>query len=114
MKKLVIVIMLFTALFGTIANANDQKERMYLRQLLNQLNAMKPLIIAASKEQPKTNRIAFHYMSYRDSHGKIHNGLIDDINRIEQEIRAKLYHLPPEPHSIPSIKGDYINYHRAK
>lgn len=96
-------------LMSMTVNASEEKERLYLLQLLNQLNAIKPLIVSASKEQPKMNRIQFTYMPYHDIHGKTHNGLIDDINSVEQKIRSRLSKLSVEPHLIPAVKDDYIS-----
>jgi RAQPRD family integrative conjugative element protein len=92
------------------AIAGEAEERIYLTQIINQLHAIKPLIVAASKEQPKKNRIQFHYTSYRDLNGKQHNGLLDDINEIENGIKEKLEKIPSAPHTFQPIKGDYINH----
>lgn len=101
---LLLIIWVFTC---NGAFAGEENERIYLIQILNQLHAIKPLIVAAAKEQPKTNRIKFHYTRYRDMNG-IHNGLLDDINAIEMGIKEKLHQLPHSPHFVESIKGDYI------
>jgi RAQPRD family integrative conjugative element protein len=107
-KTIIFCASILMVLMSIVANANEEKERMYLIQLLNQLNAMKPLIIAASKEQPRMNRTKFHYMSYSDIHGKKQDGLADDINQIEQKIRVKLYQIPAEPRDVPAINDDYL------
>jgi len=91
--------------------ASTEQEKIYLTQILNQLNAMKPLIVAAAYEQPKTNRIQFHYTSYKDATGKSHNGLLNDVNEIENGIQEKLNHIPEEPHILLPLKGDYIEHH---
>lgn len=114
MKKYSILITILITFFNTSAFANEEKERAYLFQLLNQLEAMKPLVISVSKEQSKTTRRPFNYMGYCDSHGKFHNGLINSINQIEQEIHTELYHLTVEPHKLPAIKDDYLVHERAK
>jgi RAQPRD family integrative conjugative element protein len=98
------------ALFSLNVFAVESEERIYLTQIINQLHAIKPLIVSASKEQPKTNRIQFHYTSYRDLNGKKHNGLLDDINEIENGIKEKLEKIPSAPHTFQPIKGDYINH----
>jgi RAQPRD family integrative conjugative element protein len=105
MKKFFIIVLLF---ISVAANADEEKERMYLLQILNQLNAMKPLIMAAEHEQPKKIRIPFHYNAYKDRKGKIQEGLIDKINHIEQDIRIKLYSQSSEPRIVASEKGDYL------
>jgi RAQPRD family integrative conjugative element protein len=84
------------------------KEKMYLTQILNQIDAMQPLIIAAEKSQPSNTRIKFHYIRYRDSHGNLHNGLLEDIQAIKSGITQKLNDTSVEPRIITPIKGDYL------
>ncbi len=114
MKKSSILITILITFLYAPAFANEEKEQIYLFQLLNQLNAMKPLVIAASKEQPKTTRGVFNYTGYCDGHGKFHNGLINNINQMEEKIHTELDHLTIEPHRVLAIKGDYLVHERAK
>lgn len=88
--------------------ASDDREKMYLTQVLNQLSAIKPLLVSAAREQSSINRVKFHYTKFKSSNGKISNGVIDDINEIEKGIREKLNHAPHSPHVFKPIKGDYI------
>jgi RAQPRD family integrative conjugative element protein len=88
--------------------ANEEQERIYLTQIVNQLNAIKPLITSAAREQHRYNRIQFHYTRYRDSNGKIHNGLLEDINAIENGIREKLDHSTRSQRQFQPLKGDYV------
>ncbi len=88
-------------------NINDNKENIYLKQILNQLDAIQPLIIAAEKSQPKNQRIQFHYNKYKDDHGVIHNGLIEDIQTIRSGLNQKLNQISVEPRSVVALKGDY-------
>lgn len=106
MKKISAILLacLWTASYGA-----EEKERIYLTQILNQLDAIKPLILAAQKEQPATNRIKFHYVGYRDYQGKQHSGLLEDINAIYSGIREKLDHAPVEGRIFVPIHGDYLN-----
>lgn len=70
-------------------------------------------IMQAAKEQPKTNRVQFHYTAFRDVTGH-HNGLLEDINAIEKGIREKLHDTPNAPHLIKPIKGDYIEHTNSR
>lgn len=110
MKKQIILFLTTTIiLFSIQSYAGDKQERMYLIQLINQIEAMKPLVIAAENEQVKNLRIQFHYTSYQDNSGKLHSGLLDDINEIEKGIREKLSQTSTEPHRFSEIKGDYLD-----
>ncbi len=111
-KYFLLLIVVGTTLFSTQAMASEdsaEKEKMYLVQMINQLDALRPLIIAAQNEQPKNNRIQFHYTDYRDSSGKLHNGLLEDVTAIKQGLEEKLNQTSTEPHQFRAIKGDYIN-----
>lgn len=112
--KIILLVLFFVSVIDINVQASESKERIYLIQILNQLNAIKPLIIAASLQQPKTNRIQFHYGAYKDANKKQHNGLLDDINQIERGIQNKLNHVSSEPSLLPPIKGDYIVHGRRE
>ena len=92
----------------TTCLASEAQERVYLIQMLNQLNAIQPLMIAAEKEQPKNQRIQFHYTQFRDSQGQLHNGLLEDIQAIKAGIEEKLNQVSIEPRTTAPIEGDYM------
>ena len=101
-------IMLMLAFMATNCFANEAQEKIYLTQILNQLNAIQPFIIAAEKEQPKNTRIQFHYTKFHDSQGQLHNGLLEDIQSIKAGIEEKLNQIPVEPRTAIPISGDYL------
>jgi RAQPRD family integrative conjugative element protein len=104
----IISLMIFLACFlPGISLANTLNEDVYLKQILNQLDAVQPLIPAAEKAQPKNERIQFHYTKYKDSQGKTHNGLLEDIQAIKSGINQKLNQVSVEPRQVIAVKGDY-------
>jgi RAQPRD family integrative conjugative element protein len=108
-KKIFFCILIFLLLTITSTSfASEKQEREYLLQLLNQLDAMQPLIIAAEKEQPKNLRVQFHYTKFKDSEGQIHNGLLEDIEAIRGGIKEKLNETQIEPRVVTPIAGDYV------
>jgi RAQPRD family integrative conjugative element protein len=107
--KNILGISILMCLFPLHAIASEANERIYLLQMMNQLEAMKPLLIAAAKEQNKNSRLQFHYMAYRDFNGKLQNGLLEDINEIKNGIQDKLNDSGNEPRHFQAIKGDYLN-----
>lgn len=110
MKQTIIILsLLFSCLLSVRTFASESLEKIYLVQMINQLEALKPLIMAAKKQQPNNLRIKFHYTSYRDASNKLHNGLLEDINEIEKGIKAKLNQTSNEPRRFLPIKGDYVN-----
>lgn len=89
------------------ATASPEQERVYLLQLLHQINAMQPTLIAAQKAQSQTARVQFHYTVYVDAEGKRHNGLSEDLQLIRTGIQEQLDHAPREPRAMEPISGDY-------
>jgi RAQPRD family integrative conjugative element protein len=90
-------------------SSSSEQERIYLIQLLNQINAMLPTIQAAKKQQLPNTRIKFHYTQYRDANGQIHNGILEDVQAIKRGIEEKLNGTSIEPRSVQPIHGDYLN-----
>jgi len=107
-QKVFILGICILSIFSTACFANDATEKMYLTQILNQIDAMQPLIIAAEKAQPANTRIKFHYSRYKDNHGNWHHGLLEDIQAIKSGVTQKLNDTSIEPRVVTPIKGDYI------
>ncbi len=109
MKKLVLwSLLLLLSIFITNAFASEEQEKMYLTPIINELDAIQPLILAAQAEQAKNTRIQVHYTQYHDSQGQLHNGLLEDVQTIKAGIVQVLNHVPMEPRVITPIQGDYI------
>ena len=110
-----LVIGLLLSLFSTSIMASNEQEKIYLTQIINQLDALRPLILAADKEQDQNNRIKFHYFTYRDSNENPHNGLLEDVIAIKKGIQERLNQSTPEPRNFQKIKGDYFTpYNNAE
>ena len=107
--KIILITIFCVCLFSINASAHEETERTYLVHILNQLNALTPLIKAADHEQVKNLRITFHYHSYTDNNGKLHNGLLEDIAEIKKGIQQRLNQSSNEPRVFTHIKGDYLS-----
>jgi len=88
-----------------------EQERIYLVQLINQLNAMLPIIRMAEKSQPKNQRVNFRYYAWKDAGGNKHNGLLEDVQAIKTGIEEKLNAITIEPRAIAPMGGDYVDSH---
>ncbi len=106
--KLTPFIAMWICFFSMKVTADEAHEKLYLTQIINQLDAVKPLITAANHEQDKNLRITFHYTAYRDANGTFHHGLLEDINEIQKGIQEKLNQTTHEPRHFKEIKGDYV------
>lgn len=109
MKKLKAFIFFMLCMVVGNSLASTEQERIYLVQLINQIDAMTPLVLAAEKEQPNNTRVQFHYAAWHDDKGHTHNGLLEDIKAIKQGILEKLNNAGDEPRAVNSIKEDYLD-----
>lgn len=116
MRKAILLGFMLTLAFTSLNTfASTEQEKIYLVQILNQLDAIQPLILTAQKEQPKNTRVQFHYTKYRDSQGQLRNGLLEDVQAIRNGIEQNLKDIPIEPRTVTPIKGDYLdNNEKAK
>lgn len=84
-------------------------EKTYLVQIINQLNALQPLVLSAERAQISNKRIQFHYSQYQDSQGKWHHGLLEDIHSIKTGVLEYLSQPAIEPRVVEPLKNDYLN-----
>lgn len=107
-KKKVWLTGLLTAGFLSSALASPEQERVYLLQLLHQMDAMQSTLRAAQQEQSPADRVQFHYTIYRDIEGQKHNGILEDLQLIRAGIEEKLSGNNLQPRMIEPIEGDYL------
>lgn len=90
-----------------MAIASPEQERVYLLQLVHQIDVMKPTLLAAEREQSKTLRIQFHYTAYRDAQGQWRPGVWEDLQKIRAGIEEKLENAPVDARTLEPVQGDY-------
>lgn len=95
-------------LLASSALATPEQERVYLLQLLHQIDALQPTLLAAEKAQDKTARVQFHYTAYQDASGQHHNGVKEDLQQIRSGIQAQLNSIAVEPRSLPPMDEDEL------
>jgi RAQPRD family integrative conjugative element protein len=78
-----------------------------LVQIVNQLNAITPLIEKAKHYQSKNTRVQLHLTKFKGSDGNIHNGLSEDISEIKKGIVAYLNKPTIEPRTIKPLDDDF-------
>ena len=61
-----------------------------LVRIVNQLDALLPLIDQAEREQPQNQRVMFHFSSFEGSDGQMHTGLREDVMSMKAAILAQL------------------------
>lgn len=107
-KKNVWLVGLLAAGFLSSALASPEQERVYLLQVLHQMDAMQSTLRAAEREQSPADRIQFHYTAYRDLNGQKHNGILEDLKLIRAGIDEKLSGNDAQPRMIEPIEADYL------
>jgi RAQPRD family integrative conjugative element protein len=112
--KVDFVVIGFLSLATQCAQASAEQERVYLLQLLHQIDAMQSTVSAAAKEQSQDARIQFHYTAYRDKSGRLHNGVSEDLQLIRSGIEEQLDHASVEPKMILPINGDYNDQDKSE
>jgi RAQPRD family integrative conjugative element protein len=99
---------LLAAGFLSSALASPEQERVYLLQLLHQMDAMQSTLRAAQQAQSPADRVQFHYTAYRDVKGQKHHGILEDLQLIRAGIDEKLSGNNLQPRVIEPIEGDYL------
>jgi RAQPRD family integrative conjugative element protein len=111
-KIIFVLVCMMIAMASVPAQASVDKERIYLLQMINQLNALQPLLLAAAAEEDKFQRVRFHYTSFKDSNGRSHNGVLEDIIELKANLHGRLVILAKQPNHFKPIIGDYAERHK--
>ncbi|WP_115304162.1 hypothetical protein [Legionella beliardensis] len=79
-----------------------------LVRLINQINAMMPLLDEAQDEQEPNARIALHVERFVDGEGKTHAGLRDDLVAIRNSLIDFINQPAIAPKIIKPLALDYV------
>ena len=91
-----IALALVLALASNHASADAQNEREVLARLVNELEALEPLLDAAEAEANPDARVRFRY-----------DWLRADLRQIESGIQDHIEAPHVEPRTFPPLRGDY-------
>lgn len=108
LKKFVLGVLLFALLVQPMAFADKSQMDENLVQIINQLQAIKPLINQAQRSQPLNPRIKIHFDSWKDAKGKTHNGLRQDIEAIQLALIKAVNRERIEPRSFAPLNNDFV------
>jgi hypothetical protein len=106
MKKLILGVLFFSGMCGAYAGTAAMNES--LVKIIEQLDALKPLINRASITQDKTSRYQIHFYKWMDKDGVSHNGIFEDIEAIKYSLKASIDRDSFDPVFINPIKNDYV------
>lgn len=90
-------------LFADQAQMNET-----LVRLVNQLDALLPLIEEAEREQPQNERFTFHFSSFEGSDGHPHNGLREDIMSMKEALIVQINQPAIDPETVAPLNNDFI------
>lgn len=88
--------------------AGNSEMNQTLVQMVNQLNALLPLITEAQKQQDKNTPTQFHFQTWTDSKGIQHAGLRQDILAIRQGLLDQINQAPLAPRTVQPIHNDFV------
>ena len=107
MKRLLLLMMTLIG-FSSVVWADQVQMNETLVRLVNQLDAMIPLIEQAQREQPENTRFTFQFEKFEGSDGVMHNGLKDDVLAIRQALIDQINQPMTDPDTIPPMTDDFI------
>lgn len=105
MKKYILV---FLGLISMSLYAGEKEMNTYLFKIVQEIDAISPLIKMAEKESPKNSRIKFHFSKYTNGKGKNVNGLKDDLQEIKKSILEHIEKPRTSPRKIDEMNFDFI------
>lgn len=90
------------------APASQELLNEQLVRIINQLNAIKPIIEEAERYQSKNAPVKLHLKAFQGADGKRHNGVSEDIELIKKGLVSYLNKPVIAPKKVEPIAGDFI------
>lgn len=108
MKIVLIALFVFGLVATNSARADSEQMKQTLSEIVDQLNAIKPLINQAESEQGEHERYSFHFEDWIDARGAAHAGLKEDIETLQDSLTDAINKNSVDPRRIQPIKNDFI------
>jgi hypothetical protein len=106
MKKLFFIALLL--LIGVnVAHADTTQMNNNLVRLVNQIDAMMPIIDSAKAEQDPTARMQFHFDTWTDAQGEVHLGLRQDLMMIRAALIDQINGTNLTPVTVQPLENDF-------
>ncbi|HAT1956935.1 TPA: hypothetical protein I8Z62_001880 [Legionella pneumophila] len=105
MKRLLLVLMLSLPF---ASHASEEALNQTLVRVINQINAVMPLLDEAQSEIEPNTRIQLHIESFEGSDGKTHAGLRNDLLAIRNALIDYINKPVIEPKTIKPLSLDFI------
>jgi hypothetical protein len=105
MKRLLLALML---ILPFTSHASEEALNQTLVRVINQINAIMPLLDEAQSEIEPDTRIQLHIESFEGADGKIHPGLRNDLLAIKSSLIDYINKPAIEPKTIKPLSLDFI------
>ncbi|HCD9500963.1 TPA: hypothetical protein NGH35_002805 [Legionella pneumophila] len=105
MKRLLLVLMLSLSF---TSHASEEALNQTLVRVINQINAVMPLLDEAQSEIEPNTRIQLHIESFEGADGKTHAGLRNDLLAIRNALINYINKPAIEPKTIKPLSLDFI------
>ncbi|HAT8692480.1 TPA: hypothetical protein F8S02_02225 [Legionella pneumophila] len=105
MKRLLLMLMLSLPL---ASHASEEALNQTLVRVINQINAVMPLLDEAQNEIEPNTRIQLHIESFEGADGKTHAGLRNDLLAIRNSLIDYINKPAIEPKTIKPLSLDFI------
>lgn len=105
MKRLLLILMLSLPL---ASHASEEALNQTLVRVINQINAVMPLLDEAQSEIEPNTRIQLHIESFEGADGKNHAGLRNDLLAIRNALIDYINKPAIEPKTIKPLSLDFI------
>lgn len=101
-------LLLMVTLTGVTAHASDEALNQTLVRVINQINAVMPLLDEAKTEVEPNARITLHIDTFEGADGKPHEGLRDDLLSIRNTLIDYINKPVIAPKTIQPLALDFI------
>lgn len=105
MKRLLLILMLSLPI---VSHASEEALNQTLVRVINQINAVMPLLDEAQSEIEPNTRIQLHIESFEGADGKNHPGLRNDLLAIRNALVDYINKPAIEPKTIKPLSLDFI------
>ena len=106
MKRL--ILLLIISFTSVTTQASDEALNQTLVRVINQINAIMPLLDEAQSEIEPNIRIKLHIETFEGADGKSHSGVRKDLLLIRNALIDYINKPPIEPKTIKPLKLDFI------
>ncbi|MGQ3887842.1 hypothetical protein ACQUW5_02275 [Legionella sp. CNM-1927-20] len=101
-------LLLFTLSLSTCLYASETELNQILVRVINQINAIMPLLDEAKNEIEPNTRVRLHIDSFKSSDGSLHLGLRQDLLAIRSALIDYINKPAIEPKTIKPLALDFI------